>query len=48
VEKEKYVAPTIVTIGTVVELTQQLDKCGGSGDQFLPQLLSPTFAHPCP
>jgi hypothetical protein len=47
VEDRAYVAPAIETIGEVTELTQQLDKCGGSGDQFLPQLLSTTFDHPC-
>ena len=42
-----YEAPTVTTLGTVLELTQQQpDKCGGSGDQFLPQILSPRFGTP--
>jgi hypothetical protein len=46
VNSRPYVAPAIETIGEVAELTQ-LDKCGGSGDQFLPQILSTTFGDPC-
>jgi hypothetical protein len=42
-----YEAPKVYTLGTVQELTA-VDKCGGSGDQFLPQILSPNFDHPCP
>lgn len=42
-----YENPTITTLGTVVELTEKLDKCGGSGDAYLPEILSTTFAHPC-
>jgi hypothetical protein len=42
-----YEEPTVVELGTVAELTQQIDKCGGSGDEFLPQLLSPVFAEDC-
>jgi hypothetical protein len=32
---KEYSDPTIVTLGTVVELTaENPDKCGGSGDAF--------------
>jgi hypothetical protein len=38
-----YDDPTIVTLGTVAELTQ-VDKCGGSGDTAYPQILDERFA----
>jgi hypothetical protein len=41
-----YENPTITTLGTVVELTE-IDKCGGSGDAYLPEILSTEFSHPC-
>jgi hypothetical protein len=40
-----YEAPQISLIGTVRDLTE-VDKCGGSGDNFLPQLLSNNFSAP--
>ena len=42
----RYEAPKIFALGTVEELTS-VDKCGGSGDQFLPQILSVRFGDPC-
>jgi hypothetical protein len=43
-----YENPTIETLGNVAELTQ-VDKCGGSGDIYLPQILSEQFGTPhCP
>ena len=49
-EKQSYAAPTISTIGTLVDLTRQgtIDKCGGSGDLKLPLLLDNKFAVDCP
>jgi hypothetical protein len=44
---EKYEKPQVMTLGTVRELTaQNNDKCGGSGDFALPQLLSNDFGNP--
>jgi hypothetical protein len=37
---ERYEAPTVVTLGTLQELTQFV-KCSGSADQFLPTLVKP-------
>ncbi len=40
-----YADPTIVTLGTVAELTETLvDKCGGSGDAAFPDILENRFA----
>jgi hypothetical protein len=40
-----YEDPTIVTLGTVAELTETLvDKCGGSGDAAFPDILEQRFA----
>ena len=38
--KKPYEAPKVYELGTVQELTQdgEEEKCGGSGDQFLPTL----------
>jgi hypothetical protein len=49
---KSYEAPQIFTLGTVAQLTEQQapdipDKCGGSGDQFLPQILSQRFELDC-
>lgn len=48
-----YEAPTITTLGTLRELTEQdttPDKCGGSGDAFQPleDILSNDFSTHCP
>ena len=41
--KKPYETPVLVVLGTVVELTQDVsEKCGGSGDQFQPQLPFPS------
>lgn len=47
-EKETYEAPTIQTIGSLRELTQQApDKCGGTSDLLAPTLqLTPRFGDP--
>lgn len=47
----KYEKPTVMTLGSVRELTADTnpsdpDKCGGSGDFALPQLLSNDFGSP--
>lgn len=43
-----YEAPSVVVLGSIGELTlNHIDKCGGSGDQFLPQLLDNRFALDC-
>ena len=50
-EKKPYEAPRVVHLGTVQELTRENspeDKCAGSQDQFLPDILSPQFAGDCP
>ena len=49
-DTSKYEAPKVYTLGTVEELTQQNQpaKCGGSGDSFLPQILSKTISTNCP
>jgi hypothetical protein len=49
-ESYGYEAPRVYTLGTVEELTRDNtpDKCGGSGDAFLPQQLSNTFSVNCP
>jgi hypothetical protein len=40
-----YEDPTIVTLGTVAELTEVVvDKCGGSGDAAFPDILENRFA----
>jgi hypothetical protein len=45
--QKPYEAPTVTTLGTVQELTQQNpDKCGGSGDILAPQILDPRFGTP--
>ena len=36
---EAYEPPKVVTLGSLQELTQ-VSKCGGSGDAFLPQVLT--------
>ncbi|HXR31563.1 MAG TPA: hypothetical protein VN752_10540 [Solirubrobacterales bacterium] len=41
-----YENPTIVTLGTVVELTEH--KCNGSGDSVFPQLTEGTNQPSCP
>src|SRR3954447_24622119 len=48
VDDRPYIAPALTVIGTVRELTEQVkpDKCGGSGDFALPQLLSNDFGSP--
>lgn len=46
-QKETYELPTITAIGSLRELTQDIDKCGGTGDQFLPLLLSERFSLDC-
>ena len=43
---KSYEAPNVYALGTVSEMTQ-IDKCGGSGDQFLPQILSERFSLNC-
>jgi hypothetical protein len=45
---KEYTDPTIATLGTVAELTATVepDKCGGSGDAYLPQQLSEEFGTP--
>jgi hypothetical protein len=46
---KEYADPTIVTLGTVAELTATIDKCGGSGDAFIEQPpLKEEFAVDCP
>ena len=40
-----YEDPTIETLGTVAELTQE-DKCGGSGDAFFRRSWPPDFEDP--
>lgn len=47
--QKTYEAPTISTLGTVREFTLDghIDKCGGSGDSFMPQQLSTVFAEDC-
>lgn len=44
----KYEKPTVMTLGTVRELTAQAspDKCGGSGDAAFPQQLSNDWGAP--
>ena len=43
-----YEAPKVYTLGTVEELTQAADdKCNGSGDFALPQIITP-FQDGCP
>jgi hypothetical protein len=46
----KYEMPTIKTIGSVQDLTEKKpNKCGGSGDLFLPNLLTKNLTTgPCP
>jgi hypothetical protein len=36
-----YTDPTIETLGTLAELTETENKCGGSGDAFHPQPPNP-------
>ena len=44
-----YADPTIVTLGSVTELTATLvDKCGGSGDSAFPDILENRFAPTAP
>jgi hypothetical protein len=46
---KEYADPTIVTLGTVAELTATVDKCGGSGDAFIETPpLKEEFAVDCP
>lgn len=43
----KYEEPKVTDLGAVMDLTEQSpDKCGGSGDAFLPQQLSKDFGDP--
>ena len=45
----KYETPTIKTIGSVQDLTEKQNKCGGSGDLFLPNILTKNLTTgPCP
>lgn len=53
--KKSYESPRIVELGSVQELTQSVppndleeDKCGGSGDQFIPSLWDGGFVLDCP
>jgi hypothetical protein len=46
VRMKAYEDPTIVTLGTVVELTEH--KCNGSGDSVFPQLTEGTESPFCP
>ena len=49
VVKKPYETPRVQELGTVAKLTRQdLDKCAGSNDQFLPTILSPAFDPTCP
>ena len=42
---KEYRVPTIVTLGTVAELTETgTDKCSGSGDLYYPQEQEQRFA----
>jgi hypothetical protein len=50
-EKKPYEAPRVFELGTVKELTAKddlIDKCGGSADVDLPQVLSPQYSLDCP
>jgi hypothetical protein len=45
---KEYTNPTVVTLGTVAELTETVkpDKCGGSADAALPTQLKNEFGTP--
>jgi hypothetical protein len=46
--QHQHEAPSIKTIGSVQDVTQRKpNKCGGSSDLFLPNLLGPLVHHPC-
>jgi hypothetical protein len=46
VEEKRYEAPAMFELGAVRDLTAQ-NKCGGSGDSFLPQNLDPLAPDAC-
>jgi hypothetical protein len=47
VEDKRYEAPAVFELGAVRDLTAQ-NKCGGSGDAFMPQQLDPLGIAACP
>jgi hypothetical protein len=43
-----YKAPTVTLLGSVHALTQQGNKCAGSGDLLAPQQIEPFSPDACP